>query len=89
MHYPTHSTGFLVGVTKERLTEVSCLGLCAAEMEGYGTGRNQYDNPFNTGVALMKTDRGHICRCNKAGARFWPCDELVLGTNQKTALPKR
>ena len=68
MHYPTHSTGFLVGVTKERLTEVSCLGLCAPEMEGYGTGRNQYDNPFNTGVALMKTDRGHICRCNKVNA---------------------
>jgi len=68
MHYPTHSTGFLVGVTKERLTEVSCLGLCAPEMEGYGVGENQYDNPFNTGVALMKTDRGHICRCNKVNA---------------------
>ncbi|MFH1719684.1 MAG: Gfo/Idh/MocA family oxidoreductase [Planctomycetota bacterium] len=69
MHYPTHSTGFLIGVTKERLTEVSCLGLLAPQgMDGYGVGKNQYDNPFNTGVALMKTDRGHICRCIKAGA---------------------
>lgn len=68
MHYPTHSTGFLVGVTKERLTEVSCLGLCAPEMQGYGVGKNQYDNPFNTAVALMKTDRGHICRCIKVSA---------------------
>ncbi len=26
MYYPTHSTGFLVGVTKERIVRVSCLG---------------------------------------------------------------
>jgi predicted dehydrogenase len=64
MHYPTHSTGFLVGVTKERLTALSCLGLNALRVDGYGVGKNQYDNPFDTCVALMKTDAGHICRCN-------------------------
>ncbi|MFQ6034353.1 MAG: Gfo/Idh/MocA family protein [Sedimentisphaerales bacterium] len=72
MHYPTHSTGFLVGVTKERLTQVSCLGLGALKYDSYGVGKNQYDNPFDTCVALMKTDRGHICRCNVvwAGTNF-------------------
>ena len=72
MHYPTHSTGFLIGVTRERLTEVSCLGLGALKYDGYGVGKNQYDNPFDTCAALMKTDRGHICRCNVvwAGTNF-------------------
>lgn len=62
MLYPTHSTGFLVGVTGERLTEVSCLGWgCPDE----GTLKdNVYKNPFNVNSALFKTNRGHICRCN-------------------------
>lgn len=63
MLYPTHSTGFLVGVTKERLTEVSCLGWLTPELsDAYGQGKNQYDNPFNCQVALFKTDQGHMCR---------------------------
>jgi len=63
MLYPTHSTGFLVGVTRERLTEVSCLGwLNPALKEFYPD--NAYRNPFNAASALCKTDRGHICRCN-------------------------
>jgi len=72
MHYPTHSTGFLIGVTGERLTQVSCLGLGVLKHTGYGVGKNRYDNPFDSCVALMKTNRGHICRCNVvwAGTNF-------------------
>ncbi len=65
MLYPTHSTGFLVGVTGERLTEVSCLGWGnknAGQLKD-----NVYDNPFNAQSALCKTNRGHMCRCNV----FW------------------
>lgn len=61
MHYPTHSLGFTVGVTRERMVEVSCLG--------WGDDNptlkdNVYGNPFNNASALFKTDRGNICRCN-------------------------
>ncbi len=59
MHYPTHSTAMLVGVTGERLTEVTCLG--------WGDDDpilkdNTYKNPFWSETAFFKTDRGHACR---------------------------
>ncbi len=64
MHYPTHCTGLIVGVTGERLVEVSCLG--------WGDDHevlkdNVYNNPFWNESALFKTDRGNMCRCNV----FW------------------
>ncbi|UCD30741.1 MAG: Gfo/Idh/MocA family oxidoreductase [Planctomycetota bacterium] len=62
MLYPTHSTGYLVGVTRERLTEVSCLGW--GDPNDTDLKDNQYHNPFNVQVALMKTDEGNVCRCN-------------------------
>jgi predicted dehydrogenase len=65
MFYPTHSTGLLVGVTGERLTEVSCLGWAPADEQAWKD--NVYDNPFGSCMALMKTDRGHMCRCGV----FW------------------
>ncbi len=65
MLYPTHSTGLLIGVTKERFTEVSCLGWGNADNPALKD--NQYHNPFNAASALFKTDRGHSCRCNV----FW------------------
>jgi predicted dehydrogenase len=65
MLYPTHSTGLLIGVTKERLTEVSCLGW--GNSENPSLKDNDYKNPFNAASALFKTDRGHACRCNV----FW------------------
>ncbi|MHC4443559.1 MAG: Gfo/Idh/MocA family protein [Planctomycetota bacterium] len=64
MHYPTHSTGYLVGVTKERITEVSCLGWSSPKLGIYTKRDNVYDNPFSHESALCKTERGHICRCN-------------------------
>lgn len=59
MHYPTHCTAHLVGVTGERLTEVTCLG--------WGDGdeilrTNVYGNPFWNETALFKTDRGTAFR---------------------------
>jgi predicted dehydrogenase len=61
MHYPTHCTVHLVGITGERLTEVVC--------HGWGDGDpvlqdNQYNNPFWNGSAMFRTDRGHGFRVN-------------------------
>ncbi|HJN18410.1 MAG TPA: Gfo/Idh/MocA family oxidoreductase [Armatimonadota bacterium] len=64
MLYPTHSTGFLVGVTRERLVSASGLGSGPSDDPNMGAGRNQYDNPFSSQAALMETSGGHICRCN-------------------------
>lgn len=55
MHYPTHCTAHLVGVTGERLTEVTCLG--------WGDDDpilkdNAYRNPFWNETALFKTGKG-------------------------------
>lgn len=67
MHYPTHSLGFLTGVTGERVVSVSCLG--------WGTSNhpwltdNAYENPFWNETSIMQTDRGNMCRCNV----FWLC----------------
>lgn len=54
MLYPTHSTSFLIGVTGERLVEVSCLG--------WGDNspllkNNPYNNPFWNQTAFFKTNR--------------------------------
>jgi len=56
MHYPTHSTSFLVALTGERLTNVSCIG--------WGDGspllkNNPYNNPFWNETAFFKTDKGN------------------------------
>jgi predicted dehydrogenase len=60
MLYPTHSTSLLVGVTGERLTQVSCIG--------WGDNspllkNNRYANPFWNETAFFKTDRGNAFRC--------------------------
>jgi predicted dehydrogenase len=68
MHYPTHSLGYLVGVTKERIVKVSCLGW----NDDYPTVKdrnNVYNNPFRNEASMMLTNNGHMCRCNV----FWKC----------------
>lgn len=65
MLYPTHSTGLLVGVTKERLTEVSCLGWTRPDEAAFID--NAYENPFSSCMALFKTSGGNMCRCGV----FW------------------
>ncbi|MDR2036742.1 MAG: Gfo/Idh/MocA family oxidoreductase [Bacteroidales bacterium] len=59
MHYPTHCTSFLIGLTGERLTEVSCLGWGDGDpiMEG-----NPGNNPYWNEVALFRTNRGNALR---------------------------
>lgn len=72
MHYPTHSLGFLTGVTKERIVKVSCLGWggTRSELKDHPfLADNAYDNPFWNEASMMLTNRGHACRCNV----FWVC----------------
>lgn len=59
MLYPTHCTGFLVGVTKERLVEVTCLGWSNGDTNLEG---NPYNNPFLNETALFKTNLGNAHR---------------------------
>lgn len=64
LHYPTHSLGFTVGVTGERMRSVSALGWGSSHP---WIDENQYDNPHWNQSALMQTDKGHMVRCNV----FW------------------
>jgi len=56
MNYPTHCTAYLVGVTRERLTKVSCTGWSDGT-QYYKD--NQYKNPFCNETAFFTTDKGH------------------------------
>jgi predicted dehydrogenase len=61
MHYPTHSTSQLIGVTGERLTEVVC--------HGWGDDDpilkdNAYSNPFWNESAMFRTNQGNAFRVN-------------------------
>jgi predicted dehydrogenase len=59
MHYPTHCTGYLVGVTGECLTHVSCIGWGD---DSHVLKDNAYNNPFWNQTAFFTTDRGHAFR---------------------------
>ena len=72
MYYPTHSVGYLVGVTGERVLKVSALGWRGNrdDLKHHPwVADNAYDNPFWNEASMMLTDRGHMCRCNV----FWLC----------------
>lgn len=72
MLYVTHSTGFLTGVTGERVVSVSCLGWASQQPKLKNhplRTENVYKNPFWNESALMRTDRGHMSRCNV----HWRC----------------
>ena len=64
MLYPTHSLGHIVGVTRERIRRVSCLGWGGSHP---WLAENSYGNPHWCQSALMQTDQGHMVRCNV----FW------------------
>lgn len=66
MWYPTHCTDFVVGITGERFVEVSCQGHVPTPEEDPDSQANQYGNPFDSAVALFKTDGGNLCRCNRS-----------------------
>jgi predicted dehydrogenase len=59
MLYPTHCTAFLVGLTGERLTEVTCLGWGDNDPINFP---NAYNNPFWNETAFFKTNKGHPFR---------------------------
>ncbi len=59
MHYPTHCTAFLVGLTGERLKEVSCIGWGDDSPMLKG---NPYNNPFWNETAFFKTCKGNPFR---------------------------
>lgn len=63
MLYPTHCTAHLIGVTGERLTEVTCVGWGDNDPILKG---NPYNNPFWNETAQFKTDRG-----NTMGVEVW------------------
>jgi predicted dehydrogenase len=65
MHYPTHSLGFVTGVSGARVESVSCLGW--GQKGSQQLRDNRYKNPFWNEAALMRTDKGHMVRCNV----FW------------------
>ncbi|HYZ83358.1 MAG TPA: Gfo/Idh/MocA family oxidoreductase, partial [Bryobacteraceae bacterium] len=64
--YPTHSLGYVTGVTQERITSVSALGW-GANYAIYRNRENAYKNPISNGTALMQTNEGNTVRCNV----FW------------------
>jgi predicted dehydrogenase len=66
MLYPTHSLGFVVGVTGERITSVSALGWGNPELTS-SFKKNAYDNKFTNEFASMQTNKGNMVRCNV----FW------------------
>ncbi len=61
MYYPTHATGFLIGVTGERLTEVVCHGWGDDDPTRKD---NIYSNPFWNESAMFKTNLGNAFRAN-------------------------
>jgi len=66
MLYPTHSLGYVVGVTKERIVKVSSLGWKPTNHPYPELGVNAYNNnPYLCEASMMVTDRGHMCRCNE------------------------
>jgi len=65
MYYPTHSTAYYVGVSRGRLTKVSCLGWRGEGEEWQANDWN--NNPFVCESALFRTSEETMCRVNV----FW------------------
>jgi predicted dehydrogenase len=62
----TRAIGFLIGVTGERITEVSCMGF-GKEKYFPAADATDWKNPFPAETALCRTDRGNVSRVNV----FW------------------
>ena len=59
--YPTHATAYYCCVSGGSFTEVSCMGM-PSRLDYLGVGKNPYDNPFGTEVAMMRTVDGGMAR---------------------------
>jgi len=66
MLYATHQLGFLVGVTRERIVKVSCMGTSGGD-EFPSAEENSYGNPFSNEVTIGYTNENNICRFGS----FW------------------
>jgi predicted dehydrogenase len=67
MWYPTHATAYYVGVTHDRLVEVSCLG--TAPFDKSRRRPNRIGNIFNSEVGLFRTGKGGLCRIIICGSQ--------------------
>ena len=66
LHYPTHSTGFIVCVTGARAMQVCALGYeDGHEDQLFGAGRNVWDNPFSNETMLCRMSDGSVARINE------------------------
>jgi predicted dehydrogenase len=59
--YPTHSNAYYTGVTGGSFTEVSCMGIPSLK-ERFQPAKNQYQNPFGSEIALLRTSEGGMAR---------------------------
>ena len=60
-YYPTHSNGFYTCVTGGSFTSVSCLAIPSLLPDNQ-PGKNRYNNPFATEIALFRTSEGGMAR---------------------------
>ena len=60
-YYPTHSNAFYTCVTNGSFTEVSCMGMPSL-LDDFQPGKNRYNNPFATEIALFRTSEGGMAR---------------------------
>ena len=60
-YYPTHSNGFYTCVTGGSFTSVSCLAMPSLLADNQ-SGKNRYNNPFATEIALFRTSEGGMAR---------------------------
>jgi len=61
-YYPTHSNAYYTCVTLGSFTSVTCLGMPSIHTDVYGAGKNTYNNPFGTEIALFRTSEGGMSR---------------------------
>jgi len=61
MYYLTHATAYHICVTNGHFTEVSCYGK-ESHIAPYKGGKNRYNNPYASQVAMFRTDDGGYSR---------------------------
>jgi len=59
--YPTHSNAYYVSVSGGRFTNVTCLGMKSI-VPHLQAANNDYQNPFGSEIALMRTSEGGMSR---------------------------
>jgi predicted dehydrogenase len=85
MNYPTHSLGFVVGVTGERIVSVSCQGI-EERSKAARLPSNVYNNSFFNQFALSRTNKGHMVRHNECRQIAAPEMERAQWYGEKASL---